>query len=511
VKQLIGTVGLVILGALFLLVGANAQADAQGSFDQELIRLTNNHRASVGRTPLVSSPTLNSGSLAWSTTMRDTGNFVHASGLGNVAENIGYSHGPVGQRVRVSWSTAAGPLPSYCTSSMDYTSAEFMMCGWLSSSGHRRSIEAADYRQVGSGTATAPGSYGRQTYSTMRFSATAPVATTNTVNIVEPGHTVVTNVDGDIVTVALKDDGALWIRRNLGSGWSSWQNLGNGGWASTDVTIAPDGSAHVVAVKSSGQLHTIRWSASGSFGSWVNHGNGWSTNTTPSIAANSSRVVLGAITSSGELRTKTQQGAWSGATVHGARGWASVDVDIAADGDIWFAGIKHDGRLYLRKHLGAGWSGFAQMGAPTWSAKAPPSVAARSNGVIFAAVKQDGRLYTREQKNNTWARWVRQGISSWSSADIDMTENGHVWLAAVKNWGRLYTHERTPSGTWRAWGTQGASTWSTNASPSISVANSSAPVFVAVKANGILYQRAGSASGWSPWMRLGSGLWAPGQ
>jgi len=166
---------IVALALSMVLLGAgDRSAEAQSSFDQALSDLANAHRATLGRPALAVSASLNASSLVWSNTMLNTGNFVHDPNIGNLGENIAMSNGPPGQPVPVSWSTAAGPLPAYCTSPMDFTTARFQMCQWLSSSEHRSAIESVSFSQVGAGSVSAPDGGNRITYSTMRFTTVAP-------------------------------------------------------------------------------------------------------------------------------------------------------------------------------------------------------------------------------------------------------------------------------------------------------------------------------------------------
>ena len=165
-----------VLLSTLTVVSTIDDAPAVSSFDQQLIGLVNAHRASIGRAQLVGSPSLSQDSLAWSQVMLATGVPGHDPNLPiGIGENVAASFGPPGVNLAVSWSTAGGPLPSYCTNSMDYTSPEFIVCGWLSSAaGHREAIESVAFRQVGAGSAFGPDPFGRATFSTMRFSTEAP-------------------------------------------------------------------------------------------------------------------------------------------------------------------------------------------------------------------------------------------------------------------------------------------------------------------------------------------------
>ena len=150
-------------------------------------------------------------------------------------------------------------------------------------------------------------------------------------------------------------------------------------------------------------------------------------------------MVVAAVSRGGDLRTAERVNSWSGFTSHGLATWSQVDIAIASDGDIWFAGTKRDGRLFVRKRIGGVWSGFAIQGLATWSADEAPAVAAYSNGVVVAAVKQDGRLYTRHQIGGVWRSFVQQGLPGWTATDIAVSANGAAWIAGVKADGRAYT------------------------------------------------------------------------
>ena len=270
------------------------QAEAQGSFDQQMINLINDHREANGLSRLAVSTTISAGAQGWSQTMINThpNGFFHDPNLNNLGEIIAWSQGPTGFEFATSWVRSA-PLPSYCTAQMDYTSAEFFVCGWLDSPPHRAIVDTADFKQIGSGTATSGPSNARVTYATQRFSFEAPAApaapiaatpasttpTTISVAPTEPGHSIEVNDIGDRVVVGLKADGALWARRTLVGSGNVWRELGNGQWVAADVAINPTGSVHIAATRSDGTLFTGVWANNGAWSGWVNHGGGWETTT----------------------------------------------------------------------------------------------------------------------------------------------------------------------------------------------------------------------------------------
>ena len=180
---------IVALGLTTVLLGTGANdASAQTNWEQDVIDLMNDHRASLGLAPFAPSASISDGARAWSQEMSRTG-FRHDTrvlALG-LAENIAYAEGAPGQLwTYPPFSTAAGPLPSYCRSRMDGTTAEMFVCIWLSSTqGHREAIENPSYRQVGVGRAfTTRGSI-RETFLTARFSTVAPAPIAS---FSSPGH-----------------------------------------------------------------------------------------------------------------------------------------------------------------------------------------------------------------------------------------------------------------------------------------------------------------------------------
>lgn len=298
------------------------------------------------------------------------------------------------------------------------------------------------------------------------------------------------NASGDGVVAAVKQDGRLYVRRFDATGsFGRWRKQGLDGWASAAVAIDANGRVEVVGVKSDGRLYTRSWTAAGTFGPWQRHGLAtWDPDAKPAIATNGSVITFAAVKTDGRLftRERSVSSGWGAYKSHGAATWAQVDVAVAADGDVWFAATKTDGRLFVRKRIGSAWSGFSPQDAPTWSPTVPPSIAARSTGVVYTATKADGRVLTRQQSNGSWSGFVAHGVGSWGGASVDMTETGSIGLIAVKNAGALYT--RTFSTSWGSWNRHGLDSWSPNSLPAVAV-NDSITHLAAVKTSGALYTR----------------------
>ena len=183
---------LVFLGAAAVPTGtAGAQANLN-EFDRALVDLVNDWRAQQGLDILAVYDGLSSESMNWSTWMAggssncasagsrwghsdlSTNDPSNPSGTVSIAENLAYACGSPGFEADRVWSRAAGPLPSYCTSPIDYTSPEATMCGWLSSTSHRPAIASPQMTHIGSGTATRSlGGGGIERWSTQLFTSSA--------------------------------------------------------------------------------------------------------------------------------------------------------------------------------------------------------------------------------------------------------------------------------------------------------------------------------------------------
>lgn len=170
-------------------------AVALSAFDQSLISLVNDWRASNGLSRLQEhapmsarargwsdhlaggSANCTSGGSRWGHSSLSLSDPANPPGTTALSENVAYACGVPGMTFGVTWSTAAGPLPAYCTSSMDYTTPEMTVCGWLSSPGHRAAIANPNFTHIGSGTATVTTpSGGTERFSTHQFAAASTAA-----------------------------------------------------------------------------------------------------------------------------------------------------------------------------------------------------------------------------------------------------------------------------------------------------------------------------------------------
>ena len=270
--------------------------------------------------------------------------------------------------------------------------------------------------------------------------------------------------------------------------FTDWTRLGAAGWASADLAIDDSGGVEIVGVKDDGRLFTRSWHESGSFGSWTEHGSSnWDPGAKPSIATNGSTIILSAVKDDGRLYTRTStRFGWGAFLLHGSATWTQADLDLASNGDAWLIGTKNDGRLYVRTQVAGHWLGFDLQGRATWDPTVPPSIAAHSSGAVFIATKADGSLYTRRRSNGNWLGFVLHGRGSWAAAHIDMDSEGTIALAAVKEYGALYT--RIFSRGWEPWISQGRPTWSALNAPAITI-GSGRPDLLGVKDTGLLYTR----------------------
>jgi uncharacterized protein YkwD len=122
------------------------------SFAQEVLTLVNQHRASLGRTQLVISPTLTASASWKSLHMGYYRYMAHDDPAPPVArttadrlQTCGYPIGSVGWGENIAYG---------------YPTPQAVMTAWLNSSGHRANIENASYRAIGIGVArNASGTY----------------------------------------------------------------------------------------------------------------------------------------------------------------------------------------------------------------------------------------------------------------------------------------------------------------------------------------------------------------
>lgn len=182
-------VGLLLCIAVVTALLPTAAASAQDDFDKQLVELANQWRAEQGLDRLISHPGLSTRSLQWSEYLASGitagaecdgagSNWGHSDlsdrgdtdppGTTKAAENITHTCTPPGQFAKT-WPTAAGPLPGYCTSPIDYASAAATMCRWLASPGHRAQLADPALTHIGSGTATAQRGVFTEQWSTHSF------------------------------------------------------------------------------------------------------------------------------------------------------------------------------------------------------------------------------------------------------------------------------------------------------------------------------------------------------
>ncbi len=182
------TVAVMLCAAMAVPTGtAGAQANLD-EFDQALVELINQWRAERGLGILAVHDGLSSTSRDWSDHMASgstncasagtrwghsalsVNDPAHPSGTTSIAENLAYACGAPGLEADRTWSRAAGPLPGYCTSPIDFTSPESVVCGWLSSTSHRPAIADRQATHIGSGSATRSlGGGGIERWSTQLF------------------------------------------------------------------------------------------------------------------------------------------------------------------------------------------------------------------------------------------------------------------------------------------------------------------------------------------------------
>jgi len=161
-------------------------------------------------------------------------------------------------------------------------------------------------------------------------------------------------------------------------------------------------------------------------------------------------------------------------------------------------------------------SDFTKLGsAGSWSAKATPALVVDANGNVWvAAMKKDGRLFAR-YFDGVWRSWreVAPGVT-WSTdagISMDARNNGAVTLVGVSSTGTLYHATGNRSGSSSAWtgvvrhGV--ADSWSTTSPPAIAVSGSKIQIGV-IKANGDAYTQLYDG-GWKPFRPHGTWSWAP--
>lgn len=268
------------------------------------------------------------------------------------------------------------------------------------------------------------------------------------------------------------------------------------GWSSQappSITVAPNGTVYIAAVRSDGTLFVISRTAAGL---WTNEG------------------PIG-----------SEEGDWSET--------GSVSIEASPDGTVWLAALKADGRLWtFQRELNGNWTNRGMLGAGDWSPNAQPGLAVDSNGhVTVAAVETadaDGAQMLSYRRCATCSKWHEAGqigsATQWSDRGtlaMAAAPDGKVWLAAVKtgntSGAELYTAAFTPNpteshlGTWSGTEQRGANPdWSPHAAPAITVAGGGTVFMSAVKQNGQLwtFRRDAASGAWTNYGQVGGSGWA---
>jgi hypothetical protein len=191
--------------------------------------------------------------------------------------------------------------------------------------------------------------------------------------------------------------------------------------------------------------------------------------------------------------------------------WVSADVTGAQNGDMWLLAVKEDGRAYIRRGVsGAGWNPLSSQGSG-WSTEAPPAITPRTGqGITYAMVKASGSLQTRSWSNGSWTAYSVHGSGGWATVDIQLAEDGDLWIAAVKTSGNAYIRRGVVGSGWNPFSLQGSGSWSTGAPPSVTGRDGSGITYSLLKENGTLYTRnwTPAKSWWDFLMHYGAGTWA---
>jgi len=144
------------LGPAFTGCTPVAVAPINWDFEQQVVELVNDHRATIGRPPLKRVAPLDAAARYHACDMRDDDYFSHDSkdwqGSGHVVvcpwyERIGNFY--------ANWQTMGENIAA------GYTSPQSVMNGWLNSLGHRANIESDYFAEIGVGYCAPGGYYGR--------------------------------------------------------------------------------------------------------------------------------------------------------------------------------------------------------------------------------------------------------------------------------------------------------------------------------------------------------------
>jgi uncharacterized protein YkwD len=138
---------------------------SNGSYAAEVLQLVNNHRASIGRAPLVTSPSLTNAAV-WKAR--------HMAAYGYM------SHDDPAPPVARSWidrvHTCGYPTSAAAAENVAYghRTPAAVVNAWLGSSGHRANIESATYRAIGIGAAGTSTIYWAQNFGSSTAGSTSP-------------------------------------------------------------------------------------------------------------------------------------------------------------------------------------------------------------------------------------------------------------------------------------------------------------------------------------------------
>lgn len=181
-------------------------------FEQQVVELVNDHRASIGRPPLKRVSLLNQTARYHARDMREDNYFNHDT-YDRVGSNLQFV---CGWNIRITGHyTSATSLGENIAAG--YPTPQSVMSGWLSSSGHRDNIENANHREIGVGY-DAGGSYGH--YWVQNFGRRADVYPL-IINR-EYSRTAAPNV-----SVYVYGSWTQMRLRNDGGPWSDWQAFNN--------------------------------------------------------------------------------------------------------------------------------------------------------------------------------------------------------------------------------------------------------------------------------------------
>ncbi len=144
--------------------------DMTASWQSELLRLTNEHRASKGLVALRLDTTLTRASMWKARDMARRNYFSHD----DVANGSAPARDPWARLESCGWNTGGSRAENIAAG---YASAQATVTGWLNSPGHRANIENGSLRYVGFGVASSEtSSYGR--YQVQMFASVAGPTTT---------------------------------------------------------------------------------------------------------------------------------------------------------------------------------------------------------------------------------------------------------------------------------------------------------------------------------------------